>query len=92
MANLKSFIKSKPMNWLCRTLAGNVCLFWILTGLPTFIVFLRLSYIQHILTIDRVIYVGFVCAIEGGVVGFLIWLIVTRPALSRTGLKRRSDQ
>lgn len=92
MPDLKSFIKSKPMNWLCRTLEGNICLFWILTSLPAFIAFLRLSYVQRILTVDRALYIAFVCTVEGCVAGLLIWLIVTRPALNRAGSNRKPDQ
>lgn len=92
MVNLRRLINSKPMGWLCKTLAGNVCLCWVLIAIPTFIAFLHLSYVQHIFTVDRALYVGLVCVIEGGVVGFLIWLIVTRPNLSGVDSKRRPRQ
>jgi hypothetical protein len=73
------------MNWVCRTLPGNIVLTLIVFGIPEFLILLRLSYLQGILSVDRacdVLLKDIPVSIVGGV---LIWFLVTRPMLRKWG-------
>lgn len=89
---IKQAITSKFITWASRSLLGNIALCEIFVGLPTFFAFLHLAYLQGILTIGNVLYIGVSSAFAGLLLGVVIWFIVTRPAINRSKPKRTNKQ
>jgi hypothetical protein len=79
----KQAIASKLFKWAGTSLPGNMVLSEIAISLPTFIAFTYLSYIQDILTLDRVVFLGSICILEGITFGFVIWMILTKPIMDK---------
>lgn len=76
-------ITSKFLTWASRSFFGNVVLFEILLGFPSFIAFSYMDYTRGILTPARVLFVCIVCMIEALILGVIIWFGLTRPAINR---------
>jgi hypothetical protein len=55
----------------------------LLMGLPTALIFTYKSYVQGILTPDRLAYIFFVCAIESVAFGAFVWVAIAKPAMDR---------
>src|SRR4051794_31893280 len=80
---LRRAVTSRLLTWASRSLLGNVVLFEILLGLPSFVMFSYMDYERGILTPMRMIFVCVICLTEGLMLGAIIWFGVTRPAINR---------
>ena len=81
MSILRRTITSKVVTWASRSFLGNLVLFEILLGIPSFIMFSYMDYTRGILRPARVIFVGITCLMEALVLAVMIWFALTRPAL-----------
>lgn len=80
---LRRTVTSRFLTWASRSLLGNVVLFEILLGLPSFVAFSYMDYTRGILAPARMIFVCAICVMEGLILGVIIWFGVTRPAINR---------
>lgn len=83
MNHVKTFITSKFITWLSRSLIGNVVLAEFLIGLPTFVKFFFFNEGASEFGVRRFLLVSLVCLMEGAAFGGFIWVAVTKPSLYR---------
>jgi len=87
MSTFARIINSKQMTWLSRSPLGNMVLSGIVFGLPIFLVFSYKSYMQGILSTDRVAYLFLLASLGSVVLGACIWITVAKPAMDRKSKK-----
>ena len=85
-----SFLRSRFVNWMCRSLIGHIVLAELTLGLGVFVVFCAKAYSDGDLTARFVVVMAAVCALAGLVWGVLFWFGLSRPLLVQRGkLPRR---
>ncbi|WP_445145041.1 hypothetical protein [Dyella sp. Tek66A03] len=89
---VRSFIQSKSMNWLCRSLIGNIVLMELICGLGVFILFCIKAYLDGDLSLRIAMYFAMLCALGGLAMGVLIWFGLSRPLLAQKRGIPRQDQ
>jgi heme/copper-type cytochrome/quinol oxidase subunit 4 len=74
--------------WAKSSLIGHVVLFELTFSLTLLIVFLFLNYNQGTLTLAWAIYLVFMLAVVGAVLGITIWYVFTAKNVKRQGGNR----